>query len=289
MIGDITKGIGEKLAVAKTKEQELKVSLEKNVTMESDLDELGRRFKQLNDDLTRIKAEDKATNDALSEKCTELAKSVKRKDEEVFMIRSENDNLIIKMEGQTETIKTTNKEIVDQAQEISKLKEENGDKLKLIRTLEDTVDNHTKEITDLKMTGETMKKLLDERRTSQQRKRKAVPDEELLCKRLNIRAQVGRIPILDSCPPSSKGLTNIFLSPISLQVSVPILSLGYNWPVVPYSPPTSLLGLLLPAERMTRCSRQGQRSKRKIRSQGQGSEKKFRISLANRPVKNVIM
>jgi len=329
MIGDITKGIGEKLAVAKTKEQELKASLEKNATMESDLDELGKRFKKLNDDLTQIKAEEKATNEALSEKCTELAKSVKRKDEEVFMIRSENDNLVIKMEGQLETIKTANeeneklkdqvnnltnrfrskvkeiqetlsnyndtlksknKEIVDQAQEIFKLKEENGGQLKLISTLEDTVENNAKEITNLKMTGETMKKILEERRTeTQKRKRKTVPDEEIIsCKRINIRTQVDRIPILASCLPPSKRLTNIFLSPISLQVSAPLLSLGYNWPIVPYTPPTSLLGLLSPVERVTRCMSKGQGSKRKIKCRNTGSEKKFRISVANRPVRNVI-
>merc|ERR1711936_358313 len=157
---------------------------------------------------------------------TELAKSVKRKDEEVFMVRSENDCLVIKMEGQSETIKTANeeneklkdqvnnltnrfrskvkeiqetlsnyndtlksknKEIVDQAQEIFKLKEENGGQLKLISTLEDTLENNTKEITNLKMTGETMKKLLEERRTETQkkRKRKTVPDEEIIsCKRI---------------------------------------------------------------------------------------------------------
>merc|ERR1712179_418186 len=190
-----------------------------------------------------------------------------------------------------DTLKSKNKEIVDQAQEIFKLKEENGGQLKLISTLEDTLENNTKEITNLKMTGETMKKLLEERRTETQkkRKRKTVPDEEIIsCKRINIRTQVDRIPILASCLPPSKRLTNIFLSPISLQVSAPLLSLGYNWPIVPYTPPTSLLGLLSPVERVTRCMSKGQGSKRKIKCRNTGSEKKFRISVANRPVRNVI-
>merc|ERR1719318_812111 len=51
MIGDITKGIGEKLALSKTRELELKHTLEKNERLEADLKELGQTFKQQNDDL----------------------------------------------------------------------------------------------------------------------------------------------------------------------------------------------------------------------------------------------
>merc|ERR1712142_574079 len=341
MIGDITKGIGEKLAVAKNKEQELKLSLEKNATLESDLDELGQRFKQLNDDLIKIKAEGEASTENLSAKCTdlsakcaELLKSVKRKDEEVFILRSENDTLILKVEAQTEaiqskdeenvklkeqvnnltsrfrskvkeiqetlsnydeTLKSKNKEIADQAEEIFGLKEEKNSQDKLIEKLKVDNEKYVKEVTDLKLSEETMKEHCSEQTGSRLKKRKPSMDFEVLPnKRFMLHNNTEQLTILSTrdkvSGPSSLSLERIFLSPISLQVSSPVLSLTYNWPIVPWKPPTRTQGMLsrnvTAIEVIVDSDCQGHGSKRKISSHNV-SRKKFRVSMANRPVNNM--
>jgi len=340
LIGDITKGIGEKLATAKTKEQELISCQGKNETLESDLKELEKRFKQQNDDLIRIKADEKANNEQLSEKFAELAKSVKRKDEEVFILRSENDNLILKIEGNVdaikskdeeidklkeqvnnltsrfrnkvkeiqetlsnynETLKSKNKEIVEQAEEILELKGKISNQVDLITKLEHTSEVYAQEIVDLKLSKETMKKCLDKHKAvvverevsdsdkspkSDQKKRKfsGSEDETISIKRMVFDQSGERGAVLTNV--SQVDSASIFLSPLSLQFPLPHLSLGYNWPVVPYSPPASLLGNITSSQ-VEKPARRGTPSCKRKKSTVGISRKRFRISVVNRPVFNL--
>merc|ERR1712025_1262303 len=259
----------------------------------------GLRFKQLNDDLIKIKAEGEASTENLtkkcadlSAKCAELLKSVKRKDEEVFILRSENDTLILKVESQTEALKS--KEIADQAEEISGLKEEKNSQKKLIEKLKVDNEKYAKEVADLKLSEEKMKEHCSEQTESKLKKRKPSMDFEVPPnKRIMLHNNTEQLTILSTrdkvSGPSSLSLERIFLSPISLQVSSPVLYLTYNWPIVPFKPPTSILGMLSRSvtmkEEMVKSDCQGHVSKRKISSHNV-SRKKFRVPVANRPVHN---
>lgn len=201
MIGDITKGIGEKLAVAKKREQELKTTLEKNETLEFDLKELGLTFKQQNEDLIRIRAEEKEINLKLSVKCGDLAKSVIQKDDEISTLKNRNERLTLinkenvdaikyrdeeidrlkeqvssltkrfrnkvkeiqeTLSNYNETLKSKNTELVTQAEEIIVLKEQTSNQVEIIKKLKDTDESYIKEVAHLKLSLTENKTALEE-------------------------------------------------------------------------------------------------------------------------------
>jgi len=276
MIGDITKGIGEKLAVAKAKELELKSTLEKNEILESDLEELGKTFKHQNEDLIRIKGEEKKINEQLSSKNAELAESVQDRDEEIVKLKGQVNNLTKRFREKVkeiqetlskynETLKSKNEEIAEKAQDIIELKEHQATLGHLITKLKDSNGKQLEDIAQLKEVEAILRTNISEQKVNfeEYKKNKALVDSKAKSKKRKLitenKSSSKKVKLVDQnamevftlqsnlqhpfegyFPPS-------FESPISIQVSdqiaSPLLCLEYNWPLISYQPNDLLLNL----------------------------------------------
>eukprot|EP00092_Neocalanus_flemingeri_P001142 GFUD01001216.1.p1 GENE.GFUD01001216.1~~GFUD01001216.1.p1 ORF type:complete len:1061 (+),score=343.61 GFUD01001216.1:137-3319(+) len=283
MVGDITKGIGEKLAAAKARELEFKArelefktTLEKNESLEFDLQELGKTFKQQNEDLVRIKEEEKILNEQLSVKNGDLTENVKERDEEIAKLKGQVNNLTKRFREKVKEIQETlskynitlqskNNELADKGQEISEMKEHKATQGHLIEKLKDSIGKQLQDIIQLKNTEETLRTDISGQ--------KAMFEEYKINHKIEVERQSNeRIFFTDKNvidlstkrgkPEEQKALENFshepqllfalnilpsFESPFSMQFPVqvpsPLLRLGYNWPLVSYQPNNLLLNL----------------------------------------------
>jgi len=143
MIGEITKGVGEKLAQAKKREGDMAFIEEKNVFL---LDSVSKLEKQI----VLLSGESSAAKEEFSGKFKEQAAVLVQKDEEIVKLKAQVGNIQKRFRDKVrevqetlskynETLKTKNQEIAEYTLELSKLKENDSAQGKLITMLKESV------------------------------------------------------------------------------------------------------------------------------------------------------
>ena len=166
MIGEITKGVGEKLALAKSREKELSLVEEKNLHLVGEVSKLEKQMIQLNDDHFKAREE-------LSNKFKEQAATLVQRDEEVVKLKAQVGNLTKRFKDKVkeiqetlskynETLKTKNLEIGEKVSEINDLKEIEASQGKLIKMLKESVTKLSDEKVKMKTKEEELVKKLSD-------------------------------------------------------------------------------------------------------------------------------
>jgi len=164
MIGEITKGVGEKLALAKSREKDLALIEEKNMYLVEEVAKLEKQIIQLNNDHFEVRED-------LSNKLKEQTASIVFRDEELVKLKTQNGNLTKRFKEKVkeiqetlskynETLKIKNLEIGEKSKEISSLKEVESSQGKLITMLKESVTKLTSEKTLMKIKEEELSKKL---------------------------------------------------------------------------------------------------------------------------------
>ena len=160
IVGEITKGVAEKLSQMKTKDEVIAALKEKVQTLETDLKALEIRFQFQNEDLVRIK-EDYST------KSSDQVKLIKEKEEENKQLVDQNANLTKRFREKVkdiqetltkynETLKSKNSEISEKSQEIEEIKEHQATQGNLICILKKSVKEKEVELEKLKESGASL-------------------------------------------------------------------------------------------------------------------------------------
>ena len=165
MIGEITKGVGEKLALAKTREKDLRLIEEKNLLLVEEVSKLEKQLLQLNHDHYKARED-------LDTRLREKDGAIAVKDDEIEKLKGQVGNLTKRFKDKVkeiqetlskynETLKVKNIEIGEKSKEIEKMKETDAAQAKMITMLKASVEKFTtgKEILD-KTLEETKLKLM---------------------------------------------------------------------------------------------------------------------------------
>ena len=149
MIAEITRGVGEKLSFAKTREKDFALVEEKNLHLVEEVSRLEKQIVQLNGDHFKVRED-------LSENLKTQAETILQKDEEIGKLKGQVGNLTKRFKDKVkeiqetlskynETLKSKNQEITEKSTEISNLKVIEGNQGKLIKMLKESVQNMTNE------------------------------------------------------------------------------------------------------------------------------------------------
>ena len=171
MIGEITKGVAEKLALAKTKEKELSLVEEKNNFFIEEVASLEKQINELNDNHCRIRED-------LEQKLVEKGKTILegeqelgKKGEEIVKLKCQVVNLTKRFKEKVkeiqetlskynETLMAKNTEISDRDGEIHDLKETQNGQAVLIKLLKDSVSKMNNERSEYKLVEVELKEKL---------------------------------------------------------------------------------------------------------------------------------
>ena len=165
MIGEITRGVGEKLAIAKNREKDMRLIEEKNLLLVEEVSKLEKQLIQLNND--HYKAREELGNQLQTRDTT-----LKTKDEEIEKLRAQVANLTKRFKDKVkeiqetlskynETLKGKNAEISEKSNEVEKMKQVESTQAKLITMLKSSIEKLTKENETNLMTTEEMTLKLD--------------------------------------------------------------------------------------------------------------------------------
>ena len=143
MIGEITKGVGEKVALAKKREGDMAFIEEKNAFL---LDSVSKLEKQI----VLLSGESSAAKEEFCGKFKEQAAVLVQKDEEIVKLRAQVGNIQKRFKDKVkevqetlskynETLKTKNQEIAENTLELNKLKGNDAAQGKIITMLKESV------------------------------------------------------------------------------------------------------------------------------------------------------
>ena len=149
MIAEITKGVGEKLSLAKTREKDFALVEEKNLRLVEEVARLEKQIVQLNGDHFKVRED-------LSENLKTQAETILQRDEEIGKLKGQVGNLTKRFKDKVreiqetlskynETLKSKNQEITEKSTEINSLKVVEGNQGKLIKMLKESVQKMNNE------------------------------------------------------------------------------------------------------------------------------------------------
>ena len=149
MIAEITRGVGEKLSLAKTREKDFALVEEKNLHLVEEVSRLEKQIVQLNGDHFKVRED-------LSENLKTQAETILQKDEEIGKLKGQVGTLTKRFKDKVkeiqetlskynETLKSKNQEITEKSTEISNLKVIEGNQGKLIKMLKESVQKMNNE------------------------------------------------------------------------------------------------------------------------------------------------
>ena len=143
MITEITRGVGEKLALAKSREKDFSLVEEKNLHLVEDVSRLEKQIVQMNGDHFKVRED-------LGENLKSQAEMILQKDEEIGKLKGQVGNLTKRFKDKVkeiqetlskynETLKSKNQEISEKTTELATLKVVEGNQGKLIKMLKESV------------------------------------------------------------------------------------------------------------------------------------------------------
>lgn len=149
MIAEITRGVGEKLSLAKTREKDFALVEEKNLHLVDEVSRLEKQIVQLNGDHFKVRED-------LSENLKTQAETILQKDEEIGKLKGQVGNLTKRFKDKVkeiqetlskynETLKSKNQEITEKSAEISNLRVIEGNQGKLLKMLKESVQKMNNE------------------------------------------------------------------------------------------------------------------------------------------------
>ena len=257
MIGEITKGVAEKLAAAKSKEQELVLLEEKNSFFIGEVAKLEKQIIQLNEDHYKARQD-------LTQTLADEGRVISERDKDIVKLKGQVSNLTRRFKEKVkeiqetlstynETLKMKNSEISERDKEISDLKEMQNSQSTLIKMLKDSVAKMNTERSELKSMEEELKEKLKccedqlqetkdkleslpkkTEKTKQVKRKQAEGKEERKAPKVRKLLAVEHFP----SPPASFLFPEfeMFRFPVFDQVQETPTTERECWPVVPYSP-----------------------------------------------------
>ena len=261
MIGEITKGVAEKLAVAKTKEKELVLVEEKNLFFIGEVSKLEKQIIQLNEDHYKARQE-------LTQNLDDKVRVISERDKDIVKLKNQVSNLTRRFKEKVkeiqetlstynETLKVKNCEISERDKEIFDLKEMQLTQSTLIKMLKDSVAKMNTERSELKSTEQELREKLKcsedqlqvakdeiksrpkiEEKPKQLKRKRATGKEESNAPKVRKLLAVEHFPSTLApfllFPEFEMLRFPVFDHPVQLETPTAATTEEHCWPVVPY-------------------------------------------------------